>query len=185
MRILEIGVYSGGSLDMWREYFGTDCQIYGVDIEPSCRAYEREGVKILIGDQSDRAFWQQIKRDVEPLDVIIDDGSHIPEMQIIAMEELLPHLNHGGVYICEDIHGTLNPFGGYAAGLGQNLHACEGGGDNLDDNERRIVFKATPFQSEIHSVHFYPFITVVEKNYSRVAELVCPKHGTQWQPFLK
>jgi len=184
-RILEIGVYSGGSLDMWQEYFGKGCQIYGADIEPSCRAYEREGVKILIGDQSKRDFWRDVKSELAPLDVVIDDGSHVPEMQITSLEELLPHLNPGGVYICEDIHGTLNPFAGYAAGFSENLHACEGGGDNLQDNERRIVFKATPFQSEIHSVHFYPFVTVVEKNTSPLTELVCPKHGTQWQPFLR
>ena len=185
INILEIGVYSGGSLDMWSNYFGDKCEIYGVDIEPACKAYEKERIKILIGDQSSREFWGQVKRDVPPLDVIIDDGSHIPEMQIVTMEELLPHLNRGGVFICEDIHGTLNPYAGYAAGWSQNLHACEDGADNLQDNERRIVFKTTPFQSEFRSVHFYPFVTVIEKTAAPVEELICPKHGTEWQPFLK
>jgi cephalosporin hydroxylase len=97
LNILEIGVYSGGSLDMWSSYFGEKCQIYGLDIEPACKAYEKERVKILIGDQSDRQFWRQLKRDIPPFDVIIDDGSHVPEMQIVTMEESLPHLNPGGV----------------------------------------------------------------------------------------
>ena len=42
VNILEIGIYSGGSLDMWQSYFGEGATIYGVDIEPSCKAYETE-----------------------------------------------------------------------------------------------------------------------------------------------
>ena len=184
IRILEIGVYSGGSLEMWRDYFGPQCHIIGVDIEPACKVYEREGVTIIIGDQSSRDFWTQFKRDVPPLDIIIDDGSHVPEMQIVTLEELLPHLNPGGIFICEDIHGTLNPFAGYVAGLSQTLNACDHGGDNLQDNERRVVYKASAVQSAIRSVHFYPFVTVVERNSQALLELICPKHGTEWQPFL-
>jgi hypothetical protein len=30
--VLEIGIYSGGSLLMWRDYFDADCTIYGVDL---------------------------------------------------------------------------------------------------------------------------------------------------------
>src|SRR5215472_16408253 len=49
VRVLEIGVYSGGSLEMWSEYFGPEAQIYGVDIEPACKAYDSDSVKVLIG----------------------------------------------------------------------------------------------------------------------------------------
>jgi hypothetical protein len=49
VHVLEIGIYSGGSLDMWRDYFGPKSTIYGVDIEPDCRVYEKDGVKIYIG----------------------------------------------------------------------------------------------------------------------------------------
>jgi len=41
---LEIGIYSGGSLPMWRSYFGERCAIYGVDIEEACKAYENDSV---------------------------------------------------------------------------------------------------------------------------------------------
>src|SRR5204862_8306721 len=32
--LLEIGIYSGGSLEMWRDFFGEKLELYGVDIEP-------------------------------------------------------------------------------------------------------------------------------------------------------
>ena len=59
--ILEIGVFQGGSLQMWKEYFGDKAKIYGVDIEPQCKTLEEENVKIFIGSQSDRNFLRNLK----------------------------------------------------------------------------------------------------------------------------
>src|SRR5665647_711184 len=53
--IVEIGVFNGGSLDMWNYYFQGQCQIYGVDIDPACKSLETGNIKIIIGDQSDPA----------------------------------------------------------------------------------------------------------------------------------
>ena len=93
---------------MWRHYFGESAHIYGVDIEEACRAYESEGTKIFIGDQSDRSLWQVVKREAPLIDIVIDDGGHLPEQQIATFEEMLPHIRPGGVYICEDVHGRAN-----------------------------------------------------------------------------
>jgi len=185
VRILEIGIYSGGSLEMWRDYFGPVCEIYGVDIESACKAYESDSVKVFIGDQGDRNFWRRFKQEVEGIDIVIDDGGHLLEQQIVTFEELLPHLRPGGVYICEDIHCTLNPFAAYVYGSAQNLNACDRGQENEENNERRAVYGASPFQSAVYSVHLYPFVTVVERTEAPISELVSTKHGTQWQPFLK
>jgi cephalosporin hydroxylase len=184
VHVLEIGIYSGGSLDMWRDYFGPKATIYGVDIEPDCRVYEKDGVKIHIGDQADRSFWNEFRRKVPRLDIVIDDGGHEPEQQIVTLEELLPLLNPGGIYLCEDVHGSRNEFAAYAQGLAHKLNDFDPS-EFPDDADRRIVCKCTPFQSTVSSVHFYPFVTVVEKNSSPVAEMKAPKRGTQWQPFLK
>src|SRR5262249_38762923 len=110
VHVMEIGVYSGGSLLMLREYFGPDCRVYGVDIEPTCSVYKGERIDILIGDQSDRQFWAEVRKLVPRLDILIDDGGHHPEHQLITLEEMLPHLSAGGVYFCEDIHGAPNYF---------------------------------------------------------------------------
>jgi hypothetical protein len=180
VNVLEIGIYSGGSLEMWRQYFGARCRMIGVDIEPACKVYANEQTSIFIGDQADRAFWALFKQDVPTLDVVIDDGGHQPEQQIISLEELLPHLRPGGVYICEDVHRTLNPFHAYVAGLSQHLHAV----NLIRDEGGEAVSSANAVQAIVHSLHVYPYILVFERTDTPISELVLARRGTQWQPFL-
>jgi hypothetical protein len=183
VHILEIGVYSGVSLEMWRHYFGPRCQVYGVDIEPACKAYEGDSVRVFVGDQSDRGFWKRFRSEVPTLDIVVDDGSHITEHQIVTLEELLPHLQPGGVYLCEDVHGAFNGFASYVQGLAHRLNAQQIV-ENRDNNERWLTCKTEPFQSAVRSIHLYPFVTVVERTDTPVTEFVAPKHGTEWAPFL-
>jgi hypothetical protein len=185
VHVLEIGVYSGGSLSMWKDYFGKACRIYGVDIEEACKAYEDDVTRIFIGDQADRNFWKRFKEQVPILDIVIDDGGHEPNQQIVTLEELLPHLRPGGVFLCEDVCGTFNRFASYMNGCIHDLNASDSMIGNLATNERRQTCKTTGFQSAIRSIHSYPFVTVIEKNETPLTELVAPKHGTQWEPFLK
>src|SRR5262249_54578065 len=79
--MLEVGIYSGGSLEMWRDYFGPASHIYGVDIASECEVYAGDGVDILIGDQADRTFWAETRARIPQLDVVLDDGGHTPEQQ--------------------------------------------------------------------------------------------------------
>lgn len=181
--VLEIGVHSGGSLDMWHDYFGAKAFIYGVDIMPECRAYEAPGIKIFIGDQADRSFWRDFRRRVPCLDIVIDDGGHEPEQQIVSLEELLPFLRPGGVYLCEDIHGTGNKFASYLHGLADRLNDASQINDFPDDDTRRLFGRTTAFQSAIGSIHLYPFVAVLERNATPVTELRAARHGTRWQPF--
>jgi cephalosporin hydroxylase len=181
--IVEIGIYSGGSLEMWRDYFGDKCRIVGVDIEPACKSYESDSVRVFIGDQADREFWRRFQEEVGPVDIVIDDGGHTPQQQIVTLEEMLPYLNPGGVYIAEDIHGEFNGFTSYLQGLEQQLSAA-GLVINPDVKERALTSRATPLQDAIEAIHHYPFITVIERRKSPVGEFIAPKMGTQWQPFL-
>lgn len=179
--VLEIGVYSGGSLDMWANYFGDRCHIHGVDVEPACRAYAKQNVTIHIGDQEQRQFWRQFKQQVPGLDIIIDDGGHTPEQQTVTLEEMLPHLRPGGVYLCEDVFGIHNDFSAFVAGLvGRlNLLAILQGEDG-----RPLNSSVTPFQQAIYAIHFYPFLVAIERHWTPPSELRSHRHGTQWQPFL-
>src|SRR6266404_305206 len=181
VRVLEIGVYSGGSLKMWRQYFGQHCLVYGVDIEEACRVYEDDRTKVFVGDQSDRSFWKVVKTQVPMVDIVIDDGGHQAKQQIVTLEEMLPHIRPGGLYLCEDVHGDGNQFNSYINGLAAHLNAF---GMGSNDKTNRIAYSPTPFQNEIHSIHLYPFVTVIEKTDSHVDQFVAPKHGTEWQPFL-
>lgn len=176
VHILEIGVYSGGSLEMWKDYFGSKCHVYGVDIEEACKVYENEYTKIYIGDQADHKFWKVFKEEVPKIDIIIDDGGHQDEQQIVTLEEMLSHLSPGGVYLCEDIHSIHNGFSSYLLGFVNNLNEINPGA--IDG------IKPTKLQSWIKSINFYPYVAVVEKADRPVEELIAPKHGTSWQPFL-
>ena len=174
--LLEIGIYSGGSLDMWASYFGDQCHVYGVDIDPSCVAYERSNVTVLIGDQQDRSFWARVKGQVSGLDIVVDDGGHTPEQQMVTLEELLPHIRPGGVYLCEDVQGIHNDFIAFAAGLVAQLNAAQATPGDL------LGTYPTAFQGAIHSIHFYPYVVVIEKNAVPPSVFSAPKHGTEWNP---
>jgi hypothetical protein len=169
VHVLEIGVYSGGSLRMWREYFGPAATIYGVDIDPACRSYEDDRIKIFIGDQGDPAFWAELLNDLSAIDIVIDDGSHRPEDQITSLECLLPALRPGGVYLCEDIKQRTNAFHDYIAGLSCNLN--------------EVGPAPTSFQRSVESIHLYPWVVVIEKRATALEKLVAPKHGTEWLPW--
>jgi hypothetical protein len=184
VNMMEIGVYSGGSLNMWRAYLHEQSHIIGVDIEPTCRSYEDAKTTIVIGDQADRGFWQRTKASLPPLDIVIDDGGHQPQQQQVSFEELFPHLNSGGIYICEDIHGTGNDFAKYLFGFTDQLNAMNGFKESLDDAENRLTVSPTDIQKYVRAIHFYPFIAVIERNDSPVHLMRAAKHGTDWEPFL-
>ncbi len=191
INLLEIGIYSGGSLDMWRDYFGPLAGIIGVDIAPECMAYHdpAKGVSVVIGDQSDPSFWQNLKARMPKLDIVIDDGSHKPRHQMTTLNELMPHMNPGGTILIEDIHGYPertypgSPFASYVHGLAHELNTHTGFEKNKDDDARRLVKATTPFQANVGSIHLYPYVAVIELNDAPVAEFVAPKRGTEWQPF--
>ncbi len=175
VHVVEIGVFSGGSLDMWRDYFGPNCHIYGVDVSPECRSYEAPGVDIFIGDQADKTFWKEFVSKVPRIDIVIDDGGHRAFQQVATLEALLPHIQPGGVYLCEDIVDEYNPFLDYLFGLSRGLHDFRGTG-------MKRGWPPTGVQQMIESILFYPYVCVIEKRRDRLDRLFSPKHGTEWQP---
>ena len=109
---IEIGVLNGGSLFMWRDYFGPKARIIGVDLNPNAKKWEDEGFEIYIGSQSDTAFWEGFIEKVGLIDVVLDDGGHTYEQQIITTECLLPAMKDGGLILVEDTHTSyMDGFG--------------------------------------------------------------------------
>jgi hypothetical protein len=172
-QVVEIGIYSGGSLPMWLDYFGEGALVYGVDIAPECVKHEREGVRVFIGDQADPSFWERFHAEVPQVDVVIDDGGHQAHQQITTLECLLPHLTPGGVYICEDIHGIEHSTHGFIDGLARTLSDIRGG--DIDP---------LPVHQQIASIHRYPLLTVIEKPDRRVERFTGEKRGTVWEPGI-
>ena len=71
---VEIGVYNGGSLKIWKKFFGDNAKIIGIDINPECKKFEEPGIDIYIGNQSDPNFWYNFFQKVGNVDIILDDG---------------------------------------------------------------------------------------------------------------
>lgn len=66
--VLEIGVAGGGSLAMWKQYFGRGAKIVGIDLNPEFAHNGGDGVAVLIGDQSDPVFIKEITDTYAPFD---------------------------------------------------------------------------------------------------------------------
>ena len=104
--ILELGVQSGGSLDMWRAVLGPGAEIHGVDVDPRCaRSHDPvAGTRVWIGDAGNATFLARVLAAAAPLDVVLDDASHRSDDMINAFEALYPHVRpDGGVYAVEDV----------------------------------------------------------------------------------
>jgi hypothetical protein len=101
---VEIGVLNGGSLFMWRDYFGQGSRIIGVDINPGAKELEKSGFEIFIGSQSDPLFWNDFYQKVGPVDVVLDDGGHTNLQQILTAHSAIPHIKDGGTLVVEDVH---------------------------------------------------------------------------------
>ena len=109
---VEIGVLHGGSLFMWREYFGDKARIIGIDLNPAAKKLEKHGFEIFVGSQSDKNFWQNFYSEVGKVDILLDDGGHVNDQQIITLSEAINNTNDGGVIIIEDTHTSyLKEFG--------------------------------------------------------------------------
>jgi hypothetical protein len=186
--VVEVGVYSGGSLEMWQHYFGERATIHGVDIQEGCRIYEGDRVHIHIGDQGDQAFWSRFKKDVPFIDVVIDDGGHHPNEMRVTFEELLPIMRPGGVYICEDI--VNNPFLAYLGGLAEHLMIFTntpltepGVASGILLPQAGVASAADSLQQAVRAIHLYPFLAVVERTDAPVTDFQFPMYGSEWQSY--
>lgn len=109
---VEVGVQNGGSLNMWRDYFGPNARIIGVDLNPLARRLQKDGFEIFIGDQSDPMFWEKFYQQVGSVDVLLDDGGHTNHQQIVTTCKGIQHINDGGRLVVEDVHASyLRLFG--------------------------------------------------------------------------
>lgn len=163
--ILEIGVSHGGSLQMWKSYFGKDAKIYGIDIDPRCKEFEEDNIKIFIGSQSDRDFLRDVKKLIPRADIIIDDGGHTMKQQRVSFEELFDHVNDDGVYLVEDLHTSYWAlFGGGHERKNTFIEYSKNFIDYLNAyHSEQKSLKINNFTSSADSLHFYDSILVIEK----------------------
>lgn len=101
--ILEIGMYYGQSLEMWEKYF-TNSNIYGIDIHDRIPSHVKKNCDFtpIIGDATNSDILNKLPNDMT-FDVIIDDGSHRLNDQVMTFEIFKSRMKPGGIYIIEDI----------------------------------------------------------------------------------
>ena len=178
-RFLEIGVFRGGSLRLWRDYFGPEARIVGLDRDPSCARFDGEFGHVRIGDQADAGFLRAVLDEFGPFDAVLDDGGHTAQQQIVSFEVLYPELAADGVYLCEDTHTSywksfqdsqqhtsftqlaLKIANGLTAALHTDPKSFRRYGEPPD--QRVGVLEAQLVNVITHSVAFYDSMIVFEK----------------------
>jgi hypothetical protein len=111
--MLEIGVYQGDSIRMWRDYFSTG-NLVAIDILDLSHI-QLPNTYIKVCDQAERDQLQElINSTFNSFDIIVDDGGHMMHQQQISLGYLFPFLNSGGVYVIEDLH--TSGHGAYTRG---------------------------------------------------------------------
>jgi hypothetical protein len=163
VRILEIGIYRGGSLDMWNWYFGPQVTLVGVDIDEDARTASDPRHVVEIGDQTDPDFLRRVAAQHGPFDIIIDDGGHEMDQQIVTAETLFPLLADGGVLLVEDCHTSY--WESYQGGRERPGTFMEWAKKRLDDvNGFHQPGPVDPvWTGQLDAVHTYDSIVVFDK----------------------
>jgi hypothetical protein len=154
---VEIGVLGGGSLFMWRDFFGSRARIIGIDLNPAARVWKEHGFEILIGDQSDPAFWQKISSEVGQIDVLLDDGGHTYLQQATVANEATKLIVDGGLLVIEDTHTSyMKGFGPRKYSFMKFTHALL---DQINQRFHRFAGAKTPKESsQVWSVQVFESI---------------------------
>lgn len=164
VKMLEIGVYKGGSLELWREYFGTEATIFGIDIDPNCANCVSPPNQVRIGSQDDPRFLRSVINEIGVPDIILDDGVHNGRCQRTSFNELFPFLREGGLYVIEDLHTSYLP-GANEGGYRRRGTGIEFIKELIDDVHVWYHNKATNISANnsIGAIHVYDSVVVVEK----------------------
>lgn len=102
--VLEIGSRDGGSLLMWRDYFGPGAKVHSIEINPEAYVFNDDRTRVFIGSQNNRTFLKEVVKAIGKVDIVIDDASHVPADQLVSFDELYPAImKRESVYLIEDI----------------------------------------------------------------------------------
>lgn len=178
LRLLEIGVHGGGSLQLWRRFFGDDAVIFGVDINEDCKALDgRCGGSVRVGSQDDETFLKAVVAEMGgSIDVVVDDGSHRADHVNKTFDILFPVLADGGMYFVEDLHTAYwHKFGGGRGRPGTFIDRTKQMIDDMHQHWHGEKREVAPAAGTIAALHVYDSLVVVEKS----TRLARPVHSVQ------
>ena len=168
LRVLEIGVWRGGSLELWREFLGGDAVIFGVDIDPESARVPSDTAKVRTGSQTDQTFMRGVLQEMGGVDLIVDDGSHRSQDVLESLRFLYPALACPGLYIIEDLHTSYwSDWGGGFKSKRSSLEQMKSLVDVLHapyTDARVDEFGLGMTHSSLKGVHFYDSMVVLEKD---------------------
>ncbi len=172
---IEIGCGRGGSLQMWKRYFGPHARIVGIDVLPECKEFEEDQIEIRIGQQQNTQFLQAVIDEFGPPDIVLDDGSHIMSHVVASFQFLYPRTAKNGIYMVEDLHTAY--WERYEGGLrkpGSFIELCKNLLDELNADHCSEALPPTDFTRTTLSMHFYDSVAVFEKG----------THTRKWAPQI-
>ena len=125
IRLLEIGIQNGGSLEIWSKFFPKAEKIVGCDINPDCAqlTYKDPRIRLIVGDANSDEAQAAVLSHSATFDLIIDDGSHQSSDIVKSFARYFPRLVDGGIFVAEDLHcsywkqfegGLFDPFSSMA-----------------------------------------------------------------------
>lgn len=161
--MIEIGVFKGGSLKMWKKYLGPLARVVGLDIHPACAMFDCAEYSVRTGDQADIAFLGRVIKEFGTPDIVLDDGSHMMEDMDASFRFLYPLLNNNGVYIVEDTHTCYRE--NYGGGLKKPGTFMEKAKELIDRLNAYHIDQnmVDNFTRSTFSISFYDSIVVFEK----------------------
>jgi len=140
LAVAEVGVQSGGSIDMWKAVLGQGVHYYGLDINTACRKFQNSSTSIFIGDQADDKVWDAFYSKVSMVDILVDDGGHEAHQMSVTFRRSFDHLNPGGFVATEDV---------------------------FRQDQWQFVYDATKsigaWKDQVESVHMYPGVFMLQK----------------------
>ena len=167
---VEIGVLQGGSLHMWKEYFGNSARIIGIDLNPKAKKLEKDGFEIYIGSQSNENFWNEFFSKVGKIDILLDDGGHENDQQIITLNRTIPNMNDEGLIVVEDTHTSyLKKFGNPSkySFINYSKYIIDVINSRFPATE---IKKNNEFRNKIYSISFFESMTIFKINSKKSIE---------------
>jgi Glycosyltransferase WbsX/Domain of unknown function (DUF4214) len=182
VRLLEIGIQNGGSLEVWSKYFAKAQKIVGSDIDPKCEqlTFDDPKIAVVVADANTDDAEAHILAESNGFDLVIDDGSHQSGDIVRSFARYFKHLADGGLYIAEDLHcsywqdfegGIFQPYSSIAffKRLADTVNHEHWGTEKtrtslIQDFAEKYLFNLEEhLLAEIHSVEFVNSICIVRK----------------------
>ena len=173
VRMLEIGVSRGGSMQLWRRFLGPDAVLFGIDIDPACAVFDGQSAQVRIGSQTDTGFLRRVIAEMGGVDIVLDDGSHASAHIRASLDVLFPLLSNGGLYLIEDLHACYwRGFGGGYRRRGSFIEVVKTMVDDMHHWYHTQGERIAATMGHLGAIHVYDSLVVLEK-----ASVTPPRHS--------